>query len=167
MARLSFDMTYFKPWTSYAEQIDTLIARGLHVADRRWPSIILSASATTRPRPLFHAAAPDLPPVACRQSQIKLAATDESAFVELSRPGTHRPQPLRHGRAGRLGNTMVNWLGKTTGNKKPLSSFPAEAESPRGAVLPGLYAYKIVRQGQEIFSSAKISSQNHRAEKIT
>lgn len=27
-------MTYFKPWTSYAEQIDTLIARGLHVADR-------------------------------------------------------------------------------------------------------------------------------------
>lgn len=27
-------MTYSKPWTSYAEQIDTLIARGLRVADR-------------------------------------------------------------------------------------------------------------------------------------
>lgn len=34
------------------------------------------------------------------------------------------------------------------GNKKPLSSFPAEAESPRGAVLSELYTYKTVRQGR-------------------
>lgn len=33
-------------------------------------------------------------------------------------------------------------------NKKPLSSFPVEAESPRGAVLIELYTHKIVRQGR-------------------
>lgn len=30
----------------------------------------------------------------------------------------------------------------STGNKKPLSSFPAEAESPRGAVLFRILSYR-------------------------
>ena len=30
----------------------------------------------------------------------------------------------------------------SVGNKKPLSSFPAEAESPRGAVLPEILGYR-------------------------
>ena len=120
-----------------------------------------------RPRPLFHAAAPDLPPITRRQPKIKLAGKDESTSFGFSRPATYRPQPHRHGCAGRLGNTMVNWLEKTTGNKKPLSSFPAEAESPRGAVLGSLCNTKSLPVKDIENSGDEISFQNQLTEKLS
>lgn len=62
---------------------------------------------------------------------------------------------------------MVNWLEKTTGNKKPLSSFPAEAESPRGAVLGSLCNTKSLPVKDIENSGDEISFQNQLTEKLS